>query len=197
MTILNKYYLFYLLIIFSSEISLSQTGVGRKYDSIKVNDNNFSKTNSENKNLVVNSHESKLIGKNAASFTYYSSDGQKISLKQYSDKILVLDFWESWCGKCISSFKDINRIAIEYKDKGIEILGITTENRKKVKNLIESYKLVYPNIYADKKIIRDYEVSSRPTYIIINEEGRIIFVSYGNLGVVEKKLKQLTGSKTG
>jgi len=197
MLMLNKYYLFCFLLFFSFETSFSQNGNDMKYDASKVKNNDFKNSDSENKNPVIYSHESQLIGKNAAPFTFYSYSGQKISLKQYKDKILVLDFWESWCGKCISSFPDMNRIAEEYKDKGIEILGITTENRKRVKKLIESNKLIYTNIYADKNIISDYEVSARPAYIIVDEEGKIIFVSHGNLVLIEKKLKQLTRLKTG
>jgi peroxiredoxin len=199
MAILNKYYLFCLIIIFSFETSFSQSGNNMKYDSIEVKNNDFKKTNSinEDKDIVIYSHESRLIGKDAVSFAFYSYSGHKITLKQYKGKILVLDFWESWCGKCISSFSDVNRIAIEYKDKGIEILGITTENRKNVSELIKSNKLIYSNIFADKNIINDYEVAARPTYIIVNAEGKIIFVSHGNLGLIERKLKQLTSSKTG
>lgn len=192
-----KNYLFYFLIIFSFVTSFAQNRNEVEYDSIKVKNSGFRNTYSENKDQVIFSHESRLIGKNAVSFSFYSYSGHKISLNQYKDKVLVLDFWESWCGKCISSFSDMNRIAKEYKDKGIEILGITTENRKRNEKLIKSNKLNYPNIFAAKKILSDYEVSSRPTYIIIDVEGKIIFVSHGNLELIEKKLKQITSSRNG
>ncbi len=197
---LNRYFLYCLFIIAPFESSFSQNERTVRYDSIEVKDNNFGKINTgkyeklKKEKIIIYSHESRLIGKDAVSFTFSSYDGQKISLNQYKGKILVLDFWESWCAKCIHSFPDVNRIAMEYKPKGIEILGITTGNKKAVKKLIKSNKLIYTNIFADKTITNDYEVSARPTYVIVNEEGKIIFVSHGNLSLIEKKLKQITGS---
>ncbi|NWF88492.1 MAG: TlpA family protein disulfide reductase [Ignavibacteriaceae bacterium] len=140
-------------------------------------------------------HEEPLIGTDAPPFTYHSYEGKEVTLNQYKGKLLLLDFWETWCGKCVSSFQDINKLAKEYKNRGLEVIGITTENRTKANRLIKSNKLVYTNIFADTKVLKNYQVSSRPTYILINEEGEIIFISYGNLKMVENELKRILNKK--
>lgn len=147
----------------------------------------------ETRSVYDYGHNFEMLDKDAPTFTFNAFNGEKISLDQFKGKIVLLDFWETWCGKCISTFPEINRIAKEYKSKGIEVLGITTENKNLVKKLIKKHKLEYINIFADRTMIKKYELSSRPIYILVSKEGKIIFVSYGNLKIVENKLKQLTG----
>jgi len=134
---------------------------------------------------------SDLYGEEAPDFEYTSFDGEKVSLSRMKGKIILLDFWESWCGYCILVLPKINELLKEYKNKGLIIIGITTENREQIEKLIKSNQLNYINIFADKSILKKYKVTARPTYYLIDKNGIIIKTSYGNLKKIESVIKTL------
>jgi thiol-disulfide isomerase/thioredoxin len=135
---------------------------------------------------------SDLDGKEAPDFEYTSFDGEKVRLSRMRGKIILLDFWESWCGYCLLALPKLNELLQEYKNKGLIIVGITTENREQIEKLIKFNHLNYINIFADKTILKDYKVTARPTYYLINKNGIIIKTSYGDLEKIEAAIKAIT-----
>ena len=131
-----------------------------------------------------------IIGKPAPEFSYESFSGKKISLDQFKGKLILLDFWEYWCGYCILSLPKINQLQKVWKDK-LVILGIVTQNKQAIKKLIKSNGLIYRNIWADTSILSDYKVSGRPVYILVGTNGNVIYVSIGDLEKIKTKLKEL------
>lgn len=105
--------------------------------------------------------------------------------------MVLLDFWETWCGWCIVALPKINALYSEYQDKGLKVLGITTENKKQIRKLIDKNNLLYPNIYANISILKDYEVSARPTYYLIDQTGKIALITYGDLEKIKIKIDEL------
>jgi len=132
-----------------------------------------------------------MVGKLAPTFTFKSFSDKTVSPLDYKGKLVLLDFWETWCGHCIVTLPKINELYKKYQNKKFQILGITTENTKQIKKIIDSNNLLYTNLIADKSILDDYHVSNRPTYILINEEGKIILVTYGDLETIEKKIEEV------
>ena len=131
-----------------------------------------------------------VVGKPAPKFTYESFSGKNISLDQFKGKMVLLDFWESWCGYCILSLPKLNQLQREWKDK-LVVLGIVTQNQQAIKKLIKSHGVIYQNIWADQKILSDYKVSPRPVYILIGTNGNVVSVSIGDLEKIKAKLKEL------
>ena len=134
--------------------------------------------------------ESNIIGKNATPFTYKSFSNETISLTNYRGKLVLLDFWETWCGHCIVALPKINELHKKYAEKNLKIIGVTTENHEPIRKMIKNNNLLYTNVIGDKIILENYGVSARPTYILIDREGKIILVTYGNLDAIEKKIEE-------
>ena len=134
---------------------------------------------------------SDLVGEEAPDFEYTSFEGEKIRLSSMRGKIILLDFWESWCGYCILVIPKLNELLKEYINRGLNIIGITTENREIIEKLIKANQINYTNIFADENILKKYKVTSRPTYYLIDKNGRIIKVSYGNLNEIESVIKNI------
>lgn len=132
-----------------------------------------------------------LLGEIAPNFKYESYSGEKISLEDYKGRVVLLDFWETWCGWCIVALPKINALYSEYQDKGLKVLGITTENKEQIRKLIDKNNLLYPNIYANISILKDYEVSARPTYYLIDQTGKIALITYGDLEKIKIKIDEL------
>ena len=134
---------------------------------------------------------SDLDGEEAPDFEYTSFEGEKVGLSRMRGKIILLDFWESSCGYCILVLPKINELLKQYENKGLIIIGITTENREQIEKLIKANQLNYINIFADKSILKRYKVTARPTYYLIDKNGIIIKTSYGDLKKIESVIKTL------
>ena len=132
----------------------------------------------------------KLIGRLAYDFNYKSFDGENISLDRYKGKIILLDFWESWCGHCIMNMPELNKLQKKWEDK-LVIIGVVTQNKKQVDRFIKKNQLVYQNIFADKTILENYNVSNRPTYYLIDSNSKILEVSTGDLQTIKTKIKEV------
>jgi peroxiredoxin len=133
------------------------------------------------------------LGMAAKEFHYKTFDDKDISLSSLKGKYVLLDFWESWCGHCIISIPKIQKLYEIYQAKGLNVIGVTTENPIKISELIKANKLKYQTLKADKQILINYDVSNRPTYVLIDTKGEIINRSEGDLDeiikIINDKLK--------
>jgi len=72
-------------------------------------------------------------------------DGKALAADSMKGKIVVLDFWATWCGPCISEVPNFNRIQEKYADKGVEVIGVTLASGepKEVKPIVAKAKMKY------------------------------------------------------
>jgi thiol-disulfide isomerase/thioredoxin len=136
-----------------------------------------------------------LAGKKASLFNYTSFSGQPVSLKAEKGKLILLDFWETWCGYCYLAMPRLKELQQKYKDQGLEIIGIVSENRKGVQQVLETQQFPYPTIYVDEKMLANYKVEARPTYFLIDDTGTIVEHSIGSLDKIEAAIKDWYKSK--
>ena len=132
----------------------------------------------------------------APAFTLYDLDSNAISLSDFKGKIVVLDFWATWCEPCVESFPAMQRSVDKYNDK-VKYLFIDTWEKeddadRKVKDFIEETKYTF-HVLRDVKnsVVKDYKVFSIPTKLIIDQEGNIRFRSEGYGGDDDKLIEEL------
>jgi len=130
------------------------------------------------------------IGLKAKIFKYPTSNNDSINVTILNGKYVLLDFWETWCGHCILALPDIQKLQDMYKTDLI-VIGITTENKLIVEKLLKNNKLTYINIFADQQILKDYMVTGRPSYFLLDKKGTIIDHTEGDLQKIELDLKDL------
>lgn len=134
-----------------------------------------------------------LAGKTATDFSFVSLTGSTEKLSGYRGKYVLIDFWESWCGYCIQAIPKKDSLYRAMRDKGLVVLGVTTENRNQVRKLAERNQVSYPTLLADESVIAAYKVTARPTYVLVGPDGQIIANGEGNLdemiGVISKRLR--------
>ncbi len=112
----------------------------------------------------------------AADFTVKDLKGREISLSNYRGKVVFLNFWATWCTPCKAEIPDFIEAYKQYKDKGMEIIGISVDriSPKSVLKFAEKYKIPYPVVMSTDKIQNDYKPGPYiPTPIIIDQEGKI------------------------
>lgn len=129
---------------------------------------------------------SPLIGRQAAAFTAMTFGGENISLETFKGKYILLDFWETWCGYCIMALPKMKDIYRQYHPKGLEIVGVTTENEKQVAQLIQANHLPYLHAKGNKDLLNKYGIMGRPGYVLIDKTGKI--VAYNDIAAIEKIL---------
>jgi cytochrome c biogenesis protein CcmG/thiol:disulfide interchange protein DsbE len=123
----------------------------------------------------------------APEFTLEDFNGNKISLSDMSGKVVVLNVWATWCGPCKREIPDFIEAYEQYKDKGLEIIGISVDEiaKKKVITFTEEYKMNYPVAMTTSQFDKDYgPFIYVPTTIIIDTKGK---VRQKKIGQVDKK----------
>jgi peroxiredoxin len=119
------------------------------------------------------------IGDSYSDFTQKDIKGNDVKLSDFKGKIILLDFWGSWCAPCREANKEFVKIYTEYQSKGFEIFGVAAETEKDFwVEAIETDKLPWINVTdfkGDKnKAALIYGVSAYPTNYLIDSNGIII-----------------------
>lgn len=119
-------------------------------------------------------------GKMAPDFTEAMPDGEMLSLSDLRGKVVLLDFWASWCGPCRRENPNVVALYEKYKDKGFTVMSVSLDKDKaKWLKAIENDNLSWPNHVSDLKFWQSkaaklYGVSGIPFTVLIDQEGKII-----------------------
>lgn len=136
----------------------------------------------------------------APAFTLTDLGGNELILSDYKGKVVFLNFWATWCPPCRAEIPGFVEAYAEYKDKGMEIIGISVDRGGlgKVFDFVKAYQINYPVVMYTTQIIRDYEPGRAiPTTIIIDKNGMIRHkhIGYMNKGTLERYFLDLAEEK--
>jgi thiol-disulfide isomerase/thioredoxin len=152
---------------------------------------------------------------NALELTFTAVDGRNVDLKDYRGKVVLIDFWATWCGPCKAEIPNIKRVYAEYHAKGFEIIGISLENaaikpddtpeqiaakHEKAKKTLNDYtaktELPWPQYYDGKHWKNDlstrFGIASIPAMFLVDQEGRIVSTDARG-EKLEQEVKRLLG----
>lgn len=136
----------------------------------------------------------------APEFTLTDLAGSEISLSDYKGKVIFLNFWATWCPPCRTEIPGFVEIYEKYKDKGMQILGISLDRagEQKVLDFVKEYKINYPVAMGTKNIVRDYEPGNFiPSTFVIDQNGKIRHkhIGYLHKSALEKYFLDLAKEK--
>lgn len=137
--------------------------------------------------------DSEWEGKKAPDFKLSDLYGKKtFQLSQFKDKIVILDFWASWCAPCKKSLPELERLANKYKKK-IQVLAVTIDDDKE--NAIRFLKVNHLKMDVphdiDKEIAGLYDIPAMPTLFIIDKAG-VIRAEFG--GYTESSFNEIVAA---
>lgn len=104
-------------------------------------------------------------------------DGKTISLEDYKGKVVLLDFWATWCEPCVKAMPHLDKLQKQYGEKSFTVLGVSIdEDTKKVGPFAEKKKLSYPLVLdsAEAPTWHAYRVTAIPALFLIDRNGQII-----------------------
>jgi len=117
----------------------------------------------------------------APDFSLLSVSGEPVKLSDYSGKVVIIDFWATWCGPCRRGIPDLVQLKEKYSADDIEIIGISldgvTRDGSTVKDIepfMKEFKINYPIVQGTSEIMQQYGgIRSIPTSFIIDKSGKI------------------------
>ncbi len=122
--------------------------------------------------------------KPAPDFTLVDADGTAFKLSDYRGKVVLLDFWATWCHGCKTEIRWYMEFEDKYKNRGLSVLGISMdENWKPVKPFLQEQKVNYRVAVGDDKVTELYNIHDMPVTLLIDKHGR---VADSRIGVVDK-----------
>jgi len=122
-----------------------------------------------------------LVGRPAPDFTLGSLTGRKVTLSQLRGKVVLVDFWATWCRPCWMSMPELQKLHDQFAGKGLVVLGITNEEKKEVEPFVAQRRFTFTILFdSDDAVGQAYRVPGLPTSILIDRKGvvRQILVGY-------------------
>ena len=159
---------FALIIIISAAAAL----FGCNKSASKVNDNQLNTAQAQMSQApAVNTDE-----QTAPEFSLIDTRGKKISLSDFRGKVVIIDFWATWCPPCRRGIPDLISLKKEYKNK-VVIIGISldVQTKKDVVPFMKKMGINYPVVYATNGVVRAYgNIDAIPTSFVISKDGKIV-----------------------
>lgn len=117
-----------------------------------------------------------IVGEAAPEISLTNNLGKTVKLSELKGKVVLIDFWASWCGPCRTSIPQLNKTYAKYKAKGFEILGVSLdESAVKWKAAIKRFKMQYIQVLDsggwDAKAANDYGVEAIPATFLVDKNG--------------------------
>lgn len=130
--------------------------------------------------------------KDAPDFTLKNRDGELFTLSEHEGKVVVLNFWATWCAPCRKEIPDFMELHEELNDDGVLFAGISLDEEGwgKVRPYANDMGINYPIMLDDGRVSRDYgPIRAIPTTFIINKKGKVEYVAPGML--TKERLKPI------
>src|SRR3954464_2244584 len=130
-------------------------------------------------------------------FSFKDIDGKKVSLSEFKGKVVILDFWATWCVPCKAEIPGFIELKKKYGPKGLQIIGLSVDDSMPTaKKYATEMKMNYPVLLAEGKedILKAYDpIPSIPVSIIIDRDGRIVARHLGiaTMDVFEREISSL------
>jgi len=122
------------------------------------------------------------VGSAAPNWSLKSGSGKMVSLKGLRGKVVLLDFWATWCGPCRLAMPEVQKLHERFKDKGVAVFGVNVGERSPRADPVKFAKskgYTYGQLLGGAAAARDYHVRGIPTFYVIGKDGKILYATSG------------------
>jgi Thiol-disulfide isomerase and thioredoxins len=137
-----------------------------------------------------------FVGKPAPALKAKAMDGSAINVASLKGKVVLVDFWTTWCGPCKRELPLLEKLSRQFGSKGLFVLGVNVgEDRHVLQEIVKSAKLTYLNLSVEvsDELLSRYSISSYPTVVLIDRAGNVASYEIGARGeaALREDLKKL------
>jgi len=132
----------------------------------------------------------------APDFKLQSTEGKSIKLSDFKGKVVIVDFWATWCPPCRKGIPDLIDLKKKYGSKGFEVIGVSVDSdtKDKVIPFIKENGMNYPVVYSESNVLELYGgIHNIPTSFVIDKKGKIVasYVGLTPKATYEDHIKKL------
>jgi peroxiredoxin len=117
----------------------------------------------------------------APDFTLRTLDGQKLRLGEQRGRVVLVNFWATWCGPCRQEMPHLNKLYEKYKSSGFVLLGVNVDDdASQAAGVANRLGVTFPVLPdSDKRVSRQYDLSAMPSTVLIDRDGRVRYLHRG------------------
>jgi thiol-disulfide isomerase/thioredoxin len=132
----------------------------------------------------------------AYDFTLKDTEGSYLRLSEYAGKVVLLNFWDTWCAPCRMEIPDLKELHGRYYDDGFVVIGVALgrNGEQKVRSFVQQFGISYPVVIASREMLSAYGgVGSIPTTFLLNKDQTIHkrYIGLQPKATLEKEIKNL------
>ncbi len=117
----------------------------------------------------------------APDFTLHSLSGENLRLQEFRGKVVLINFWASWCGPCRQEMPILDRIHKRYEPAGFTVLGVNVESEQdKARKIADRLGVSFPLLFdTGQQVSEDYDLKSMPYTVLVDRDGKIRYIHHG------------------
>jgi peroxiredoxin len=133
----------------------------------------------------------------APDFTLHTMNGPNMRLQEQRGRVVMVNFWATWCGPCRQEMPQLNRLYEKYHAAGFVLLGVNVDDdQRKAAEVAAKLGVTFPVLLdSDKIVSKLYDLSTMPSTVIIDRDGKVRYVHRGYLtgyeDSYEKQIREL------
>ena len=151
----------------------------------------FSSIAQTNEDVPLNNIAINEIPKSISPIIFEDFLGNKISLKEYRGKLVIINFWATWCAPCKKEMPSLDRLYQSSDFKNLEVFAVNMEepNKEKTKKFFENLKIKKLEIFFDHDLdfVKEFKLRGVPTTVLINKKGEEFARIIGEVNFQDKK----------
>jgi cytochrome c biogenesis protein CcmG/thiol:disulfide interchange protein DsbE len=116
------------------------------------------------------------VGDSAPNFTVKTESGAEMSPRNFGGKLLILNFWASWCAPCVQEMPSLNEIQKMFASQGLVVLGVNVDRREDLyRNMLKKFQISFPTAWDPKENVNyRYGTYRFPESYIIDRNGKVL-----------------------
>ncbi len=127
--------------------------------------------------------------------------GEKLDWKQYQGKVVLVDFWATWCGPCRRELPNVLKLYRQYHSKGFEVIGVSLDHDKqRLEQFIQEHEIPWANLFPQRKeqrgwnnpVAEQFGVNAIPHTILVGRDGKVVGLALRGKRLAQK-LQELLG----